>query len=82
MDKLWYIQMINITQYEKEMSYQATNKHEQTLHTYYLNKKPFWKGYLVYDFNCSWKGNWKRQNYRDSKKISSFEWLRVEERGE
>lgn len=42
-------------------------------------KKPVWKGYTMYDFNDM--KSWKKQNYRDSQKISSCQGLAAPEVG-
>lgn len=42
-------------------------------------KKPIWKGYILYDSN--YITFWKKQNYRDSKRISGCQELGVGKEG-
>ena len=54
--------------------YQAMKRHRGNLNAYTKWKKPIWKGYILYDSNPM--TFWKRQNYKDNKKISSYQGLR------
>ena len=68
-NKLWYIQTMEYySTLKKKWAIISWKNMEEPLMHITKWKKPIWKGYILYDFN--YMTLWKRQNYRDSTKIS------------